>query len=394
VSESFCVAFAGVAGAAVFDGTSWSARSLLGGGATGTISCASSTFCVSLDGNGRAVTYREGAWRVTPTEYPTGGIWSLSCPSASFCAGVGGTSTEAQALGFNGTSWSALALPPAFTADSVSCVAAIFCAATGRSGAATYDGSAWGAPVLIGGATIESTACASSSFCVAVGEHGDIETFNGSAWSNPRDADAERTMGSVSCPSESFCVAVDHSGYAVTLTEGATRVNLREISKKESLIDVSCASSSFCVAITAGGVLTFDGGEWSKPASIDGLPGGLLHSVSCPSQSFCVANTEGGDMMIGRPAPRIASLSPASGPATGGTTVTITGTDLSETTAVHFGANEATINAKTETSLTLEAPAGTGNVYVTVTTPGGTSPASGKEAKHAKFKYQKVKRTA
>ncbi len=42
-------------------------------------------------------------------------------------------------------------------------------------------------------------------------------------------------------------------------------------------------------------------------------------------------------------------------------------------------------------SITVESPAGEGTVYVTVTTPGGTSPATGKEAKHAKFKYKKAK---
>jgi hypothetical protein len=72
--------------------------------------------------------------------------------------------------------------------------------------------------------------------------------------------------------------------------------------------------------------------------------------------------------------PTVASLSPASGPSLGGNSVTITGSDLASASAVHFGANAASaITANTATSVTATAPAGTGTVDVTVTTPGGTS---------------------
>ncbi|UPK45953.1 S-layer homology domain-containing protein [Paenibacillus pabuli] len=73
--------------------------------------------------------------------------------------------------------------------------------------------------------------------------------------------------------------------------------------------------------------------------------------------------------------PTIASVSPASGPTTGGTTVTLTGTNLTDATAVMFGATEAmsyTVNSATQ--ITAIAPEGSaGTVDVTVTTPGGTS---------------------
>lgn len=66
-------------------------------------------------------------------------------------------------------------------------------------------------------------------------------------------------------------------------------------------------------------------------------------------------------------------ISPNQGSTGGGTTVTITGTNLSGATAVHFGAKLATITADTDTSVTVTSPSGTGTVPVTVTTPGGTS---------------------
>ena len=73
------------------------------------------------------------------------------------------------------------------------------------------------------------------------------------------------------------------------------------------------------------------------------------------------------------PAPAVTSLSPTSGPATGGTAVTITGTNLFGVTAVHFAGASATILTHGTTALTVLSPAGTGTVDVTVTTPGGTS---------------------
>ncbi len=74
------------------------------------------------------------------------------------------------------------------------------------------------------------------------------------------------------------------------------------------------------------------------------------------------------------PAPTLAALNPDSGPETGGNTVTLTGTDLARTTAVHFGATPATsFTVVSNTEITAVAPAGTGTAAVTLTTPGGTS---------------------
>ncbi len=66
-------------------------------------------------------------------------------------------------------------------------------------------------------------------------------------------------------------------------------------------------------------------------------------------------------------------ISPNQGSSSGGTTVTITGTNLANASAVHFGSNNATITSNTPTSVTTTSPAGTGVVSVNVTTAGGTS---------------------
>lgn len=72
------------------------------------------------------------------------------------------------------------------------------------------------------------------------------------------------------------------------------------------------------------------------------------------------------------PLPTITSVSPAWGPATGGITVTITGTNLSAPTSVTFGGVAATITGSTTTSITVTLPPHPlGWVDVVVTTAGG-----------------------
>ncbi|MFF3754697.1 IPT/TIG domain-containing protein [Streptomyces sp. NPDC002018] len=67
-------------------------------------------------------------------------------------------------------------------------------------------------------------------------------------------------------------------------------------------------------------------------------------------------------------------ISPNQGSSGGGTLVTITGTNLSGTTAVRFGTRPATaVTNVSPTQVTAISPSGNGAVGVTVTTPGGTS---------------------
>jgi hypothetical protein len=73
--------------------------------------------------------------------------------------------------------------------------------------------------------------------------------------------------------------------------------------------------------------------------------------------------------------PQVTAISPASGPAAGGTSVTITGSGFSGATTVDFGGVSATITAASDTEITAISPAatGTGTVDITVITPNGTS---------------------
>lgn len=87
--------------------------------------------------------------------------------------------------------------------------------------------------------------------------------------------------------------------------------------------------------------------------------------------------------------PTIRRVSPRTGAEAGGRVVTITGTGYSEATAVYFGTVPGLdLKVVSATSITVEAPPGTGTVAVTVTTPGGTSATTGK----TNFRYKKARK--
>ena len=91
-------------------------------------------------------------------------------------------------------------------------------------------------------------------------------------------------------------------------------------------------------------------------------PGGTRSATSSADQYTYVA------------APTVTGISPSEGPASGGTSVTITGSNFASGATVDFGTNAAmNVTVNSSTSLTATAPAGSGTVDVTVTTVGGTS---------------------
>ena len=93
-------------------------------------------------------------------------------------------------------------------------------------------------------------------------------------------------------------------------------------------------------------------------------PGGV--SATSPADDFTYLGV-----------PTVTGLEPAAGPATGGQTVGIFGAELQDVSVVRFGSAAATdVTMVNPGFLTAVAPAGSGLVDVTVTTPGGTSVSS------------------
>jgi hypothetical protein len=132
---------------------------------------------------------------------------------------------------------------------------------------------------------------------------------------------------------------------------------------------------AFNLTADMSGVLTF------------GSANGTITTANDPQKMFAATN---GDLYVGegsvteifgvatktsKTAPTVTGVSPNQGPSTGGTVVTITGTNLTNATEVQFGLLDAVdFVVDSDTQITAVTPAGTaGVVDVTVTSAGGTS---------------------
>lgn len=259
---------------------------------TESVSCASSSFCVSVGfsngGGGAAAVYKAGTWREASLIEPRSQLTSVSCPTTSFCMAMDG---DDGALLYNGKTWSE---PVAVGTDltSVSCVSSSFCAAVGGFGeAAIYDGSSWSVPVHIGKlGGLQAVSCSSESFCMAIAPGGGgpayEATYNGARWSEPTEFDSQGDSGlqTLSCASASFCVAAGNYGDELAYN-GSSWSKSQVIA---GVIDsVSCRSESFCVALSPGGeTATYNGSSWHSSGTVDER---AARSLSCPTEAFCVA---------------------------------------------------------------------------------------------------------
>jgi kumamolisin len=104
--------------------------------------------------------------------------------------------------------------------------------------------------------------------------------------------------------------------------------------------------------------------------------GTVVVSVTTPGGTSS-PDPGGADQFTYLTVPSVAAIDRNSGPEAGGTVVTITGTGFTNVTAVTFGAtaspNVVPDQNNPDTKLTAVSPPGSGTVFVTVTTPVGTS---------------------
>ena len=115
-----------------------------------------------------------------------------------------------------------------------------------------------------------------------------------------------------------------------------------------------------------------------SPSEVGIGPGGI-HVTVTTAGGTSAAST--GDYFVYLLTPAVSSITPASGPVAGGTTVTINGSSLwTDDTTVDFGTTPANIvswsSDGTQLVVTSPASAGASVVDVTVTTPGGASATS------------------
>ena len=328
--------------AEAWNGSSWSAQHpARPAGATRNlltaVSCVSAKFCEAvgthLDGSGNFVGLAEvwngTSWKIQATPNPAqavsgerAGLSGVSCTSTHFCEAVGFSAAApgAGAIRWNGTSWTAQAVPGAANLSSVSCASASFCEAVG-GGAETdvWNGTSWSAQSAAAGFTsLSSVSCVSGSFCEATGfgPAGDeAEMWQGSSWSaqaTPTPSGGN-SLGiiSVSCTTASSCEAVggynlQSTGTGVTVAEvwNGTAWTVQhspnpKASLGSSLAGVWCTAANSCTAVgnfttaATGRALAevWNGISWTLQSTPNpgGMANNVLTGVSCGALRTCTA---------------------------------------------------------------------------------------------------------
>ena len=145
----------------------------------------------------------------------------------------------------------------------------------------------------------------------------------------------------------------------------------------------------------SGSATSSAGGGSARSCSTQGIGGDTLAPLPCRSHA-----SQSGTGIVPLPAPTtvipttltpttatlplVTAISPTSGSALGGDSVTITGSGFTGATAVDFGSVSAQMKVDSDTEITTTSPHGNGTVDVTVLTPAGTSATSPAD----QFSYQ------
>ncbi len=149
--------------------------------------------------------------------------------------------------------------------------------------------------------------------------------------------------------------------------------------------NVDCTPSSTAGCWGHRDALLSNAATYGNPTQMDAAAGtdssgnksyaiALWNHGPAPSASNVVMTWASELQYLGGATPVVTGISPSSG--VPGTAVTISGSGLDGASAVDFGSAPAQIVADSASSITAMAPAGSGAVDVTVTTPGGTSKTS------------------
>ena len=169
-------------------------------------------------------------------------------------------------------------------------------------------------------------------------------------------------------PSNNFVgIATGQGPTAGTLQYATTNSSIASLRNTVHHFVVTTFSTGLNVTMDGAQVLTY--ATSLPPTVLVGFTGGTggLNDIHAVQNVSITAGPP-------PPSPTVTGVNPNTGPSTGGTPVTVSGTNLTGASAVDFGANPATsFTVNSATSITTTAPAGSGTVDVTVVTAGGTS---------------------
>ena len=165
------------------------------------------------------------------------------------------------------------------------------------------------------------------------------------------------------------------SGYTSFTTSACSTPSLSVTNSPQVYTGSGIAAT---VACSSGGAVS--NVRYNGSSTVPSAPGTYAITASCAATSTHSALTDAsaGNFIISAAVPIVTAVSPSSGPAAGGTSITITGANFTGATAVTIGGNACTsVVVASATSITCTTPPGApATASVLVTTPGGTNAAN------------------
>jgi hypothetical protein len=224
-----------------------------------------------VDEKGNALTYNGSSWSAPTNIDGTNALLSVSCASSSFCVTV---DEKGNALTYNGSSWSAPTdIDGTRFLSSVSCPSSSFCVAVDSyNDALTYSGSTSpAAPANTSPPTISGTA-----------EQGQALTEQHGSWTNEPTGYAYQWEGCDSAGNN--CTAItDATGQSYTLAAADVGHTIRV---QETASNASGKSSPAVSAATAVVQAPSSGGTGSEGGGGAGGGGGVATTASTPPVSI------------------------------------------------------------------------------------------------------------
>jgi hypothetical protein len=142
--------------------------------------------------------------------------------------------------------------------------------------------------------------------------------------------------------------------------------------------DIWASGSTIYLATNEGLLVSADGGaSFTLYTTSEGLGSNNVWAVASGSGGTVLVATDAGLSIGSWPNPTVTAVSPSSGPAAGGTVITLTGTNFTSTSAVTVGGTAcASFTVNSATSISCTTPAGTAGTASVVVTANGLSNAA------------------
>ena len=324
LTTTFCYGWSDWGYVSFYDGSSWSAPTLIPQEVANdsvwgvTVTCDSSSFCWAQDGSdagdgGEIAFYYEGSWVTVGN--PFGGDFyaaSLNCLPTTVCyaeTGDGEAAIFADGAQVGATSEPFSGIGSVFYA-SMACATESDCISTALIEVGTYpfehdvnylsgfDGTGW-SPIDgdFYDTKVGPSSCPTDSLC-ASNSDGSVVFFDGTSWSTPvnpfsDDLESGDLVEGVQCESATFCMATSVDGFS-SVFNGTSWTSPVQVGNP------TCLAGGFCYSTSSGAggeISTYDSGGWSLPVnpfSSDGQPSDDIESATCVSASLCFASSQDG----------------------------------------------------------------------------------------------------